>query len=205
MKLYDSQRAPNPRRVRWLMAEKGIADIEIVPMDILGGQHKQADYLSKAGLPNVPALELDDGTTITESIAICRYIEAKYPEPNFFGRTPEEAAVIEMWMRRAELLVANPLMMGVRHSHPALAVLEDQKPAIAEYNQAQGCKGLEILDQRLGESEWLGGARVSMADIVGIIGIEFARLIRFKPDAGLKNLERWMGAMQSRDAAKVAV
>ena len=130
MKLYDTAMAPNPRRVRWFMAEKGIGDIEIVQLNLIQGQHKQADYLAKAGLPNVPALELDDGTTITESLAICRYLEARYPEPNLFGRRPEEAAVVEMWTRRAEMLVANPFMLGVRHTHPALAALEAPNPPV---------------------------------------------------------------------------
>jgi len=75
MKLYQSKRAPNPRRVRWFMAEKGIEDIEIVEVDIFGGDHRTPDYLSMAGLPNAPALELDDGTGITESIAICRHCQ----------------------------------------------------------------------------------------------------------------------------------
>ena len=99
MKLYDTPLAPNPRRVRWFMAEKGIEDIEIVPLNLIQGDHKTPDYLERAGLPNVPALEMDDGTTITESVAICRYLESRYPEPNLFGRTPEETAVIEMARR----------------------------------------------------------------------------------------------------------
>src|SRR5690349_6462890 len=101
MKLYDTPFAPNPRRVRWVMAEKGVEDIEIAALDIMKGAHKQPDYLDKSGLAQLPALELDDGTVITESIAICRYLESRYPEPNLFGRTPEETAVIEMWLRRA--------------------------------------------------------------------------------------------------------
>ena len=123
MKLYDAPVAPNPRRVRWVMAEKGINDIEVVPVSIPDGEHKQPAYLAKAGLPNLPMLEMDDGTTITESLAICRYLESVYPEPNMFGRDAKEAAVIEMWTRRAEMLVGNPLMQAVRHGHPALAAL----------------------------------------------------------------------------------
>ena len=76
MKLYDSHRAPNPRRVRWVMAEKGIEDVEIVPIDIMSGEHKTPEYRARVGVPHVPALELDDGTTISESVAIGRYLEA---------------------------------------------------------------------------------------------------------------------------------
>jgi glutathione S-transferase len=136
MKLYQSKRAPNPRRVRWFMAEKGIEDIEIVEVDIFGGDHRTPDYIGMAGLPTVPALELDDGTGITESIAICRYLEHLYPEPNMFGTTALETAVIEMWTRRAEMMVATPLMLTVRHSHPALAAIENQVPEIAETQRA---------------------------------------------------------------------
>lgn len=201
MKLYDTPLAPNPRRVRWFMAEKGIQDVEIVTLNLMEGTHKQPDYLKKAGLPNVPMLEMDDGTCVTESIAICRYLESRYPEPNLFGRTPEETAVIEMWMRRAEMLVATPFMMGVRHSHPALAALETQNPTIAEYNKEQGLKALKVLDRRLGESEWLAGDRITIADIVAFIGIDFGRMIRLKPPEELKNVARWADAMRARPAA----
>ena len=205
MKLYDTPLAPNPRRVRWLMAEKGIDDIEVVRLNLIEGQHKQADYLAKAGLPNVPALEMDDGTTITESIAICRYLEARYPEPNLFGRTPEEAAFIEMWMRRAEMLVANPFMLGVRHTHPALAALEAPNPPVGEYNKDIGLRGLKVLDRRLAESEWLAGERLTIADIVGFIGIDFTRMIKLAIPEELTHVGRWASAMRSREAAKAGM
>src|SRR5204862_4417110 len=109
MKLYDTPLAPNPRRVRWVMAEKGIDDIEVVTLNLIKGDQRQPDYVAKTGLPLAPVLELDDGTCIGESVAICRYLESRYPEPNLFGRDPQETAGIEMWTRRAELMVAPPL------------------------------------------------------------------------------------------------
>lgn len=205
MKLYDTPLAPNPRRVRWFMAEKGIEDIEIVRLNLMEGQHRQAEYLAKAGLPNVPALELDDGTTVTESVAICRYLESRYPEPNLFGRTPEETAVIEMWLRRAEMLVATPFMMGVRHSHPAMGALETQIPAVAEYNKEQGLRALKVLDRRLAESEWLAVDRLTIADIVGFIGLDFTRMIKLQIPEELTHVHRWAGAMRARPAAKAAM
>ena len=205
MKLYDTPLAPNPRRVRWFMAEKGIDDLEVVTLNLLKGEHKTPGYLGKAGLPNVPALELDDGTTITESLAICRYLESRYPEPNLFGRTPEETAVIEMWTRRAEMLVANPFMLCVRHTHPALAALEQQNPAIAEYNKQAGLRALKVLDRRLAESEWLAGDRLTIADIIGFIGIDFGRMIKLAPPTELANLGRWIQAMRTRPAAKAGM
>jgi glutathione S-transferase len=202
MKVYDAAIAPNPRRVRWVMAEKGITDIEVVPVSIPEGEHKRPEYLAKAGLPNLPMLEMDDGTTITESIAICRYLESGYPEPNLFGRSPEETAVIEMWTRRAEMLVATPFMLGVRLSHPGFAALERPAPEVAAWNQQNGLAALKVLDRRLGESEWLACDRLTIADIVAFIGIDFARIVRLKPPEELVNVGRWAAAMRERPAAK---
>jgi glutathione S-transferase len=202
MKLYDAPIAPNPRRVRWVMAEKGIADIEVVPVSIPDGEHKQPSYLAKAGLPNLPMLEMDDGTTVTESVAICRYLESRYPEPNLFGRTPQETAVIEMWMRRAEFLVATPFMLGVRLSHPGFAALEAPAPEVAAWNQQGAMRALKVLDRRLGESEWLAADRLTIGDIVAFIGIDFARIVRLKPPVELTHVGRWLAAMRERPGAK---
>jgi glutathione S-transferase len=205
MKLYDSRRAPNPRRVRWFMAEKGIEDVEIVDIDIFGGQHRQPDYLGKAGLPNVPALEIDADTTITESVAICRYLESVYPEPNLFGRNPREIAVIEMWTRRAEMLLSTPLMMAVRHGHPALAAIETQIPEVAESNRKAAERALKVFDRRLADSEFIAADRLTIADILAVTGIDFARMVRFRPDAELVHVNRWLKAMMERPAAKAGV
>ncbi len=187
------------------MAEKAIEDIEIVDVDIFGGQHRQPEYLARAGLPNVPALEMDNGQTITESVAICRYLESVYPEPNLFGEEACEVAVIEMWSRRAEMLVATPLMMSVRHAHPALAAIETQVPELAANGRATAEKGLKMLNRRLAESEFIAGDRVTMADILAATGIDFARMVRFRPDPELINLNRWLAAMMARPAAKSGV
>lgn len=202
MKLYDAPIAPNPRRVRWAMAEKGITDIEVIPVSIPDGEHKRPDYLAKAGLPQLPMLEMDDGTTITESLAICRYLESLYPEPNMFGRTPKEAAVIEMWTRRAEMLVATPFMLGVRHGHPGFAALETQVPEVAEWNQKTALGALKVLDRRLAESPFLATDRLTIADIVAAVGIDFARIVRLRPPEELTHLNRWLEAMRERPGAK---
>jgi glutathione S-transferase len=205
MKLYDSRRAPNPRRVRWFMAEKGIENIEIIDMDLFGGAHRQPDYLAKAGLPNVPALELDDGRTITESVAICRFLETLQPEPNMFGRDAWEAAVLEMWLRRTEMMLATPLMMTVRHSHPALAALEPQVPAIAESNRASATRTLGFFNRRLGESEFIAGDRLTMADIVAATSLDFARMARFVVPEEYENVARWRAAVMARPAASAGL
>jgi glutathione S-transferase len=187
------------------MAEKGIDDIEIVDLDLFKGEHKTAEYLAKAGVSSVPALEMDDGTTITESVAICRYLESFRPEPNMFGRDAKETAVIEMWTRRAEMLVAVPLMLAARHTHPAMAALETQVPEVAQINMATGRRGLELLNRRLAESAFLGANRITMADIVAAVGIDFARLIRFTPAEELIHMRRWYAAMLERPAAKAGL
>jgi glutathione S-transferase len=205
MKLYDTPLAPNPRRVRWFMAEKGITEIEVVTLNLMEGQHKTPEYLAKAGLANVPMLELDDGTCITESIAICRYLESLYPQPNLFGATPMETALIEMWMRRAEMLVATPLMIGVRHTHPAMGALEQQVPAIGEHNITGATRALKVLDRRLGESEWLGAERLTIADIVAFVGLDFGRMIKFRPPQDMAHVARWAEAMRARPAARAGM
>ena len=201
MKLHTSRLAPNPRRVRWFMAEKGIDDIEIDEFDIFGGRHKTPDYLAEVGAPQVPALITDGGEALTESVAICRYLESLYPEPNLFGVGGLQTARIEMWTRRAEMSAATPLMMSVRHGHPALAALETQIPALFEANRAQAERSLALFDRRLETSEWIAADRVTMADGILFTGLEFARMVKFKVGEETPNLLRWQTAMRTRPSA----
>ncbi len=206
MKLYTSHRAPNPRRVRWVMAEKGIEDVEIVEIDIMVGEHRTPDYRARVGVPHVPALELDDGTVFSESLAIGRYLEAVYPEPNLFGHDAREQAVIEMWTRRCEFYLANPIMLNVRHSHPALAALEaTQVPQVADYNRLAAEKYMRSLDRRLAEHEFIAEDRFTIADIVAVVGLDFALLIRYRPPEELTHLARWLETCRARPAAKAGV
>ena len=203
MKLYTSHRAPNPRRVRWVMAEKGIEDVEIVEIDILAGEHRTPEYRKRVGVPHLPSLTLDDGTTISESIAIGRYLESLYPEPNLFGHDAREQAVVEMWTRRAEFYLANPIMLSVRHSHPALAALEaTQLPQVAEYNRAAAERFMKTLDRHLADREFMALDRFTIADIVAVVGLDFARLVRYRPPEEFANLTRWLEACRARPAAK---
>lgn len=201
MRLFAGPRAPNPRRTRWFLAEKQADDVEIVSVDVFKGEHRTPEYIARTGIPNVPALELDDGTTITESVAICRYLESVYPEPNMFGRDARETAVIEMWTRRTEMLLSTPLMMAVRHSHPALTVLETQIPALAEGNAGIAKRVLPFFEWRLGQTEFIAADRVTIADIVGFTAVDFARMIDFAIPDDCPNLTRWAAAMAARPAA----
>lgn len=201
MKLYDTLMAPNPRRVRWIMAEKGIDDIEIVQVNLLAGEHRTPEYRGRAGLAHLPSLELDDGTTITESLAIGRYLESRYPEPNLFGRTPEEAAQIEMWTRRMELYLANPMMMHTRFTHPALSALEPPVPEVGAYNLQTAEKMMKSLNRHLDGRDFIAADRITAADIVAYVGLDFGRLVKYRPDDGLENLARWRAAMKDRPAS----
>lgn len=203
MKLYDTAVAPNPRRVRWVMAEKAITDIEVVRLNMAEGQHRTDEILTRTeGFVGLPILEMDDGTTLTESLAICRYLEGRYPEPNLFGRSLDEVAVIEMWTRRAELLVAHPLMIGVRHLSPMLAGLEQQDATVGGHSRDQALKALGLLDQRLKGRDWLAADRLTIADIVAFIGLDFTRLIRMALPENLTEVARWAQTMRERPAAQ---
>ena len=134
MKLYDSKMAPNPRRVRIFLAEKGI-EVPIEQVDMMAKQHLTPEYTAINPLQRMPALELDDGTVISESIAICRYFEALRPQPALFGTGPKEIAVVEMWNRRCELNLLFTVAHVFWHTHPAMKELEvPQLPAWAEAN-----------------------------------------------------------------------
>lgn len=205
MKLYDTIMAPNPRRVRWIMAEKGITDVEIVQVNLLAGEHRTPEYRGRAGLSHLPSLELDDGTCITESVAIGRYLESLHPEPNMFGRDPLETAVIEMWTRRCEIYLANPLMLFTRFTHPALSALEAPHPEVAAYNRATAERFLKVLDRQLEGREFVAADRITVADVVAYVGIDFGRLVRYAPDPAFQNLARWRKALKARPAANAGL
>ena len=206
MKLYDSRYAPNPRRVRWVMAEKGIQDIEIVQVDLMSGQHKTPEYRAEVGLSHVPALVMDDGTCISESLAICRYLEALYPEPNLFGRDAQEQAVIEMWTRRCEMYLATPMMLTVRHTHPVISKLDPSpSPEVGEHNRAAAERFMKHLDRRLDGRDWIAADRFTIADVVAVVGLEFGRLIKYRPPAEFQNLARWYEACRARPAAQAGM
>lgn len=202
MKLYTSNRAPNPRRVRWVMAEKGVTGVELIEIDIMAGDHKTPDYRDKVGVAHVPALELDDGTVISESVAIGRYLEALSPEPNLFGVDAREQAIIEMWTRRCEFYLANPIMLNVRHSHPAMAALEGvQMAEVADYNRVGAERFMRTLDRHLADHAFIAADRFTIADIVATVGLDFARLVKYRPPEELTHLARWLAACRARPAA----
>ena len=173
MKLYNNEMANSPRKVRMFMAEKNISDIEIINIDLMSGEHKTPEYRAIAPNSRIPALELNDGTVIMESTAICRYLESLYPEPNLFGKNPKEIASIEMWQARIYNELMIPLAMAFRHLHPKMSEMEIQNKEYGETQKTIGIKSLKYFDAALAEAEFVAGDRFTFADIQMITTTDF--------------------------------
>jgi glutathione S-transferase len=206
MKLYVAPRAPSPRRVTMFMVEKEISTIDLVNVDLNAQEHKGEAYRAKSPLAKVPALELDDGRVLTETRAICTYLEGLYPQPNLMGETFEERAFIEMADRRVEFYLLAGIANTVRHTHPGLAVLE--QPQFPDFGHSQAQKMREVaqwFDQLLERQLWMAGPRFTIADITAFCAIEFARLMKFNPGAeGMPALQAWRDRVAERPSAKVS-
>jgi glutathione S-transferase len=201
LKLYDGGRAPNPRRVRVFLAEKGI-EVPLVPVDMGALGHRSAEITGLNPLQRLPVLVLDDGTVLTESIAICRYFEALHPEPALFGKGALAEALVEMWQRRMELNLLMPVAQAFRHIPPAMK--EWEVPQIAEWGEANKPKAIEflgLLDRELAGREFVAGDELSVADITGMIGIDFMKPARMEVPAEFGNVRRWHAAMRARPSA----
>ena len=202
MKLYDSKSAPNPRRARIFLAEKGIA-LPTEQVDIMTMQHKSPEYTAINPLQRMPALVLDDGTVITESIAICRYFEEVQPEPPLFGVGAKEIALVEMWNRRAEINFFSNVAAVFRHLHPAMKELEvPQVPAWAEANKPRVAWFLQLLDGELAKREFIASERYSVADITALVTVDFLRPAKIPMPEGLANVARWHAAVSARPSAR---
>ena len=173
MKLYDNPMANSPRKVRMFLVEKNIIDVEIVNIDLMQGEHKTPEFRAIAPNSRIPALQLDDGTVVMESTAICRYLESLYPEPNLFGESPMEIASIEMWQCRVHNELMIPLAMGFRHLHPAMAKMETQNKEYGETQKNIGMKSLKYFNGVLAESKFIAGERYTFADIQMISTTDF--------------------------------
>ena len=202
MKLYDGGRAPNPRRVRVFLAEKGIT-IPTEQVDLGGLQQKSDAFTAINPMQRVPALVLDDGTVITESIAICRYFETLNPDPPLFGRGALNAALVEMWNRRVEFHLFIPVSHIFRHLHPAMKEMESpQVKEWGEANKPRALSFLEHLDDELAKRNFIAGDAYTVADITAMIAIDFMRVSSMVvPDAQI-HLKRWYAAVSERPSAK---
>ena len=201
MKLYDGGRAPNPRRVRIFLAEKGI-DVPLVPIDMGAMGHRSQEITERNPLQRLPVIELDDGTILTESVAICRYFEELHPEPALFGEGALGKARVEMWQRRMEMHFLLTVANAFRHTHPAMK--EWEVPQVAEWGEANRPKAIEflnLLDRDMADREFIAGDSYSIADITGMIGIDFMKPARIELPQELSNVRRWYEAVSSRPSA----
>ena len=201
MKLYDGGRAPNPRRVRIFLAEKGIK-VPTEQVDLGALQQRSEGYTAINPLQRVPALVLDDGTVIAESIAICRYFEALNPEPPLFGRGALDSALVEMWNRRAELHLLFPVASVFQHLHPAMKqMVQPQVPDWGEANKPRVFSFLKLLDRELKERPYVAGADYTVADITALVAVDFMRVSKLAVPDDLGNVRRWHEAVSARPSA----
>ena len=204
MILYDFVPAPNPRRVRIFLHEKGI-EVPTKQIDIMKGEHKKKEYKKASPLSQVPTLELDDGTFITESIAICRYFEALQPEPSLMGDNAEEIAIIEMWQRRFELLLMIGIANTYRHGHPAMAALEDQIKEWSEASRPRVIKMMYWFDKQIEDKEFICLNKFTIADISALVCFDFAKWPKIEIPSDCTNLLNYYERLNSRPSAKAKI
>ncbi len=203
MKLYTFPGAPNPRRVHIYLAEKGL-EIPFERVDIMKRENRRPEFMAKVNpLGGLPVLELDDGTHLAESVAICRYLEALHPEPPLFGRSAREQGMIEMWLRRLELYGMVPVGMVWIHGSPLTkAVVKRQIPEVADQYRQAVAQHYAFLDRELATREFIAGASFSMADILALCTIDFAAQLNglpIPPDHA--HLGRWHRSVSARPSA----
>ncbi len=198
MKLYDGGRAPNPRRVDIFLREKGV-EVERVPVDMGELGHKSPEITALNPLQRLPILELDDGAVICESVAICRYFEELYPEPNLLGENALERAVVEMWQRRCELTYLASVAAAFRHVHPAMKEWEvPQIPEWGEVNKPKALEFLKLMDQELAGRDYVAGDRFTIADITMVVGFDFMKPARIVCPPELENVWAWHARVSAR-------
>ncbi len=202
MQLYHAPQAVNPERTFNFLKAKGRLDaVEIVEISIMKGEHKSPEYRKLSPFAQVPVLVLDDGTTITESRAICTFFETLYPEPNLMGNDAQEKALIEMWDRRVEFMYMAQFATWFRNAHPVMAPLENpQLPEAAEKAEKSVKKFVSRLNDHMEGKDWVAADRFSIADITLFLCYGFSGVMRWKPHKELANL----GAHFEKVAEKLA-
>ena len=201
MKLYDDKLAPNPRRVRIFLAEKGV-DVPIVPVSIANGDTRTEDFLRKNPIGALPVLELDDGTFLSESVAICRYIEETHPSPPLMGIDPLDKAVVEMWQRRMELEIYQNAALCFQNTHEWWRGRIAQVPEFGELRRERAEERLAWLDTELKDRPFIAGERFTIADITALVAIDFGRISKIRVQPEQKNLARWHAEVSARPSAR---
>jgi glutathione S-transferase len=199
--LYDSKVAPNPRRVRIFLAEKGI-EVPTKQVDIGKGESREPAFLAKNPLGGLPVLELDDGTCIAESLAICRYFEELQPQPPLLGTDAKDRAIVEMWSRRSELELWRFVTGCFQNTHDFFKGRIEQVPAWGELCRKTARERLAWFDRELASRAFIAGERFTIADITVLCAIDFGRVVDIRIAPAQKNLARWHEAVSSRPSAK---
>ena len=202
MKIYESRTAPNPRRVRMFLAEKGITDIEYIQMDLQGGDNLKPDFLARNPLGKVPMLELEDGICLSETVAICRYFEEIFPEPALMGSTPLEKAQIEMWQRQCDIYFMSQVGMCFQHT---TGYFKDRMTPVKEFGieaGRQAARFMSLMDTRLADNTYVAGESFSIADITMLCALDFARVIKLRMTDEHADLKRWHELVSARASAK---
>ncbi|MCU7554604.1 glutathione S-transferase family protein [Alteromonas sp. ASW11-19] len=201
MKIYETKTAPNPRRVRMFLAEKGIP-MEYQQVDILKGENLTAEMRARNPLGKVPVLELDDGTCIAETDAICTYFEALHPDPPLLGTLPLEKATIAMWQRQVEMALLLQIGMCFQHT---TGYFKDRMTPVPEYGKEAGInasKYLNILERRLELNDFIAGPAFSIADITALCAIDFGRVVDIRLQEQHRNLHEWYARVSQRESAQ---
>jgi glutathione S-transferase len=201
MRIIETRGAPNPRRVRIFLAEKGIS-VAFEEVDLMAGTLRTQAFTALNPMQRVPILILDDGSVISESVAICRYFEEMQPQPVLFGEGPIGRATVEMWNRRVEFGLFGTVAAVFRHLHPKMGHLEvPQVTAWGEANKAKVAEMLALLDAVLADRRFIAGPDYSIADITALVAIDFMRPARLDMPAGLDNVARWHKEVATRPSA----
>ncbi|MFZ0657536.1 MAG: glutathione S-transferase family protein [Candidatus Binataceae bacterium] len=200
MKIYDFKLAPNPRRVRIFLAEKGLK-VPLEEIDIMKGVNRQAQFLRINPLGGIPVLELDDGRYLAESVAICRYFEELHPEPALFGKEAFERATIEMWNRRMEFALFVPIGMVWMHLHELTRGRVKQIPEVGEQQKKVVEMRYRWLDEEFGQRQFIAGDKFTIADITAMVAIDFAKFNSISIEPEFKHLQRWHQAVSARPSA----
>jgi glutathione S-transferase len=201
VKIYNSQTAPNPRRVRVFLAEKGI-QVPYEEVDIGKAVNRSPEFRKKNPMGTVPVLELDDGTCIAESVAICRYFEETQPAPPLMGMDARDRAVVEMWQRRMEFELLWPVANSFRHRHEFFKGRIPQVPEFAEVSRKAAESSLAWLDGVLADRPFIAGERYTIADITALCAVDFGRVSKLRILPEQQNLARWYEAVSARPSAK---
>ncbi|MGY3930827.1 glutathione S-transferase [Aeromonas encheleia] len=201
MKVYELKRAPNARRVRMFLAEKGV-EMTYQQVDLGAGENLSPAFLAKNPAGRIPVLELNDGTHISETLAICRYFEELYPDPNLFGTTPLERATIEMWSRFIEFNLWLPTGMAFRHITGFYKDRETPFPEWGEECKQNALAWFGKLDERLAEVPYVAGERFTIADILTLCTIDFGKVVGLRIAPNQLHLQDWHERVSARPSAQ---